>query len=118
MPFMDFHANDDKRGLFPFVIHWMGNWPGWGNGYVYIPKGHPYYEKDRNEIPYEVHGGVNFAEPDGDWWVIGWDTCHSYDTLETWPEERVRAENAKLLAQVVADMILMTITPDDEGGIS
>ena len=34
---------------------------GWGNGYVRIPEGHPYYEKTYDDIPVSVHGGLTFS---------------------------------------------------------
>ena len=30
---------------------------GWGNGYVLIPRGHPWYGVDYDQISCDVHGG-------------------------------------------------------------
>lgn len=61
-----------------------------------------------------MHGGVTFSRLaaecklngvlllDGvhpvpkDWWVIGFDTCHSGDTPERWTKEAVIAETRRL----------------------
>lgn len=85
---------------------------GWGNGYVALPKEHPYYGLGIDElIPrLKIHGGVTFADyaanltdavpaPD-DWLVVGWDTSWRADTRESWPMERVVSENASLLEQL------------------
>ena len=63
-------------------------------GYVGVPPGHPYYEKDYNDVDVEVHGGLTFAdhcheggkichvplpgEPEKVWW-LGFDCCHGWD---------------------------------------
>ena len=31
-----------------------------------------------------------------DMWIVGWDTAHFSDTMETWPKERVFLENQTL----------------------
>jgi hypothetical protein len=91
---------------------------GWGNGYVVIPKGNMLHGKGRDEIHdlipmLEANGGLTFAEsvdhlkpwkeiPDGydDGWVIGFDTAHSWDTLEKWSEDAVMLEAEKLKEQL------------------
>lgn len=50
------------------------------NGYVRIPKGHPWRDKDYDDIPVDCPGGLTYAGRDG--WV-GFDTLHSGDM---WPE--------------------------------
>ena len=86
---------------------------GWGNGYVALPPEHPCHGKDYNDIYQEhdiiVNGGLTFSESASnlDWeeiptgcethWIVGFDTMHSWDTLENWPEQRV-AQEAKELA--------------------
>ncbi len=40
---------------------------GWGNGYVLIPPGHSFYNKDYDDIDADVHGGLTFACKYGDW---------------------------------------------------
>lgn len=90
---------------------------GWGNGYVALPKEHPYYGVDYEEIPVEVHGGLTYAE-DGNsmlnrniqdqfpsdflkgCWIIGFDTCHGGDNSENWSKENVEIETKKLRDQL------------------
>jgi hypothetical protein len=57
------------------------------NGYVALPKGHPYYGKGYDDIDVEVHGGLTFAqEGDGkNWakgyWWVGFDCAHWGDLV-------------------------------------
>ena len=90
-----------------FVIEntWLKGY-GWGNGYVVIPKGHPLHGKDYWDYDLDVNGGVTFA----DWgsafkdqrgvreddWVIGFDTAHSFDSIERWPKSEVVKETKRL----------------------
>jgi len=40
-------------------ITWLGSIEtGWGNGYVAVPKEHPLYGKDYNNIDIDIHGGL------------------------------------------------------------
>ena len=80
---------------------------GWGNGYVRIPEGHPYYEKTYDDIPVDVHGGLTFSDhifednkhfSDGYW--VGFDTAHYGDDIDSWPMVRVMDEAKHLLKQV------------------
>jgi hypothetical protein len=90
---------------------------GWGNGYVAIPEGHPCYGLDYDDVHVQypnvidVNGGLTFAsiattdfwpeKPEGNWWVVGFDTCHSWDTLDMWPtHEIVMMEANKLKEQL------------------
>mgnify|MGYP000924493825 CR=1 FL=1 len=87
---------------------------GWGNGYVVIPKGHPLYGIDYDDIDLDVHYGITYSnyaskenweevtqeERDNDCWIIGFDTIHLGDTLEKWPKEKVQEEADYLLEQV------------------
>jgi hypothetical protein len=72
---------------------------GWGNGYVCLPEGHPCFGMHYGDIHdlYEinVNGGLTFSEhsdqlqdweevPEGKWWVVGFDTAHSWDNLDSW----------------------------------
>ena len=72
--------------------------PEWGHwcGYVGVPRGHPWYEIDAEEISAEAHGGLNFSakctgdetsgvchlvalgEDDDVWW-LGFDCGHWLD---------------------------------------
>lgn len=65
------------------VIKRMMNMGGHLNGYVRIPKGHRFYDKDYDDIPIECHGGLTFTgdlEEDGDFY-IGFDTAHYMDYM-------------------------------------
>lgn len=90
---------------------------GWGNGYVLIPKDHPFHGVDYDTINnfVSVHGGLTYAESctssviqsfelDNDdigKWLIGFDTAHSGDNEHRWHEAAVQAETDYLLAQVI-----------------
>lgn len=57
------------------------------NGYVALPKGHPWYGKGYDDIDVEVHGGLTFAREGnghewerGYWWV-GFDCAHAWDLV-------------------------------------
>jgi hypothetical protein len=86
---------------------------GWGNGYVLLPKEHPWFGKHYDDIPVAVHGGLTFSDKiDMKWvtntkgqvceeietlkeddfndlWCIGFDCAHSGDDLNTCPKEYV-----------------------------
>jgi len=78
---------------------------GWGNGYVGVPEGHPWFGVPYDEINVGVHGGLTYGsdhfprkeEPkkDGLWWV-GFDTRHYNDDFDRWPKEAVREETQYL----------------------
>lgn len=91
---------------------------GWGNGYVTIPKGHPLHGKDYDIIhdlipKLHVNGGLTFSDsadslkwnelPKGSEgsWVVGFDTAHSWDTLEMWSKEKVMEEAENLKNQLL-----------------
>lgn len=86
---------DEETGL-PCLI--VRNHSGALCGYVGVPEGHPEFEKDCQDINYEVHGGLTFSdfcadrddehgichvpgkgEPDKVWW-LGFDCAHFMDT--------------------------------------
>ena len=58
---------------------------GWGNGYVIIPKGHPWFEVDYKDLDdVDIHGGLTcsayckwirgeWVDEDKDKWGIGFD---------------------------------------------
>lgn len=104
---------------------------GWGNGYVILPREHPLYKKDYDEIhqlypELEVHRGLTFSDfVDEIWlanveydfdiessWVVGFDTCHLEDTFEKWSKEKVEEETEKLRIQLenyVSKPVLETV---------
>ena len=78
---------------------------GWGNGYVGVPPGHPWFGKGYNDIDCSVHGGLTYGEhkaptfePDGYYWV-GFDCHHRGDDEHNCPESYVRAEVESLRKQ-------------------
>lgn len=94
---------------------------GYANGYVAVPKGHPFFGKGYDDVNVSVHGGLTFATSgsniaknlpetqvlegniqnlDDNWWVFGFDTCHYMDNLENWPREAVIAETLSLKKQL------------------
>jgi hypothetical protein len=93
------------RPPFAFVRKntWMPHTPGslldvgWGNGYVSLPIGHPWHGMDYQAIPVLIHGCLTYGEFFGDRYVIGFDTGHLYDTLDTMPREKVERETKMLL---------------------
>lgn len=38
---------------------------GWGNGYVIVPKGHPWHgvDNDHVDLPESINGGLTFSSP-------------------------------------------------------
>lgn len=86
---------------------------GWGNGYVAVFKGHPWYGLHYDGLhryidtdssltfsqylmvkhPRHLRSSLKKA------WVIGFDTAHARDTLENWPHERVVENCFKILDQ-------------------
>lgn len=89
---------------------------GWGNGYVIIPKGHPYHGLHYDEINehIEIHRGLTFSENASDlddWpeissddlggWVVGFDTIHAGDTLDNCPQSFVEKETERLKQQLI-----------------
>jgi hypothetical protein len=89
----------------PEFIKLLDGRRGEANGYVALPKGHPWYEMDYADIPCDVHGGLTFAQPcnifESDYWMIGFDTAHCDDTKEMWPIFRVFNEAKRLWDQVM-----------------
>lgn len=93
---------------------------GYANGYVAVPKDHPYYGKSYSEIDVDVHGGLTFSSEGSkvvelwsnieliegnlgnleDYWIFGFDTCHHGDNLETWTREAVISETLNLKRQL------------------
>lgn len=85
------------------------------NGYVAVPPTNKNFAKDDWDLyNVSIHGGVTYGHPvnrhflvgaifldgaqdvPGDWWVIGFDTCHIDDTPEKWTKEAVIAETRRL----------------------
>lgn len=91
---------------------------GYANGYVMIPKEHPYYGKEYDDIDgIDVHGGLTFSDPMitnwnsiewldekpenlEDYWVLGFDTLHYGDSLDNWNRDAVIDETLRLKEQL------------------
>ena len=77
------------------------------NGYVAIPKDHPDWGKDYDEIGVNVHGGLTYGQQgrDSDLYWYGFDTAHSGDAWgdrdygHRWTAEEVEKETEKLALQ-------------------
>lgn len=77
------------------------------NGYVGVPKNHPDYGKEYDDVEVEVHGGLTFCVEgkDGDdlfpfvdvWW-FGFDTAHGFSGM--WTEDMVINESNRLAEQL------------------
>ena len=87
---------------------------GWGNGYVAIPKGHPWYGVSYWDLfqDIDIHGGLTFSQTAPNWaeehgfdpedWVIGFDTAHFGDTIQKWDEQSVTEETKRLYDMVIS----------------
>ena len=108
-------------------ITWLsGHDHGYANGYIALPKDHPWYEVDYEDIPVKVHGGLTFSEMmtrddlntgylgsfekvDEQFTqddligkrVIGFDTYHPEDNQDNCDEEYVLSEIDKLFNQAI-----------------
>lgn len=101
-----------ELGMDPPIIIKKNTWSptfmekGWGNGYVRIVEGHPFYDKGYENIPVSVHGGLTFSEhvmdsthfSDGYW--VGFDTAHYGDNQETCTMDYVMDETCYLFKQI------------------
>ena len=47
--------------------------------YVYLERGHPFYNVDYNEITIPCHYGLSYSKNDNGFWKLGWDYAHSGD---------------------------------------
>lgn len=90
---------------------------GWGNGYVLIPKYHPFYNVSYDYINQyiDIHVGLTFSglvdfdlikdweldQEDEGKWCVGFDTAHYGDNILKWPKERVEEETEKLKQQLL-----------------
>lgn len=90
-------------------------------GYVGVPEGHRFYQRDYDDVHVDVHGGLTYSafcatgdeqsnichrpaegEPDHVWW-LGFDCAHLGDASPKWDRERRHsdfAETYKTLAYV------------------
>jgi len=96
---------------------------GYANGYVALEQGHKLYNKDYMDIDVDIHGGLTYSHEmtleDIDelanklvvgnvekfkltdkFWVIGFDTRHMSDNLETCPKSYCEQETINLYKQI------------------
>lgn len=76
---------------------------GWGNGYVALPKGHKYYGMDYDhimDIVDDLPEELTYAKQEGDFWVVGWDSCHSHQNQYNYPLQVVMEQTRKLQAKL------------------
>ncbi len=70
-------------------------------GYVHLPKGHRFHGVDYDDIKISVHGGWTFSDLDVEGnWMIGFDTAHLGDDDDSWTEEDVREELARVVKEL------------------
>lgn len=118
--FLNSTVNDGLNNLSCNVLPMFSLQAGAANGYVAVPKDHPYYGLGYDDVNVKVHGGLTFSCPGNnlpeswqeselvtgnlhdlkDYWVFGFDTCHHGDSLETWPRDRVIEEVLSLKKQL------------------
>lgn len=48
-------------------------------GYIYLPHTHPLFGIDYDDAELTVHGGLTYAEREGDAWCFGFDCAHYMD---------------------------------------
>lgn len=126
-----------KFGLYVMMIeHHLRKWlsaadVGWGNGYILIPKNHPFYKIHYDDIHINIHGGLTFSdefnsenflkwinnrELVGDvtlenfdkfegYWIIGFDCAHFGDNSFNCSKEYVIEETNDLLEKCLDESI-------------
>lgn len=92
-----------------------GKYTGEFRGYVYLPKAHPLYGKEMDDMEMmavDVHGGITFAQEEAGLWKIGFDCGHDGDVIPSmemlpfmdeghrWTEEEAIAEVESLASEV------------------
>lgn len=68
---------------------------GYINGYVTIPKEHPYYEKHYDDMEIDCHGGLTFSEISDNKYMIGFDCAHSGDYVPSM--QKFKKENQEMI---------------------
>ena len=86
---------------------------GWGNGYVGVPEGHPWYKVPYNDIDVEIHWGLTFGSLGGemkesspmykypDLYFVGFDTAHCDDNQYNCDKNYVEKETEHLKQQAI-----------------
>ena len=77
--------------------------PGWINGYVTVPKGHPTETLHYDNVDVQVHGGLTYSSELDNGWTFGFDTAHlDDDKPEIQNEDYVWKETMSMLEQLKA----------------
>jgi hypothetical protein len=96
--------NDTKLKIILVENTWLPfDARGWGNGYVDLPKTHPMYGVQYDDINVDVHGGLTYSEEVNGMWRVGFDTAHAGDNYNNWNKQKVYKET-KYLAEQLSQM--------------
>ncbi len=97
-------------------VTWLDKIPhGYGCGYIGVPPEHPWFGKDYSmtwdELSPNAHGGITWCnnhipkqddcKESSDIWWIGFDTCHSTDTIHNCSKEYCENEIESLKQQAI-----------------
>jgi hypothetical protein len=84
---------------------------GWGNGYVAVSRGHPWYKKDYMTLPVDAPGGLTFSDfgkrlgscPEHllKHWVLGFDTGHYWNDSENSDKKWVISRTIELYGRAL-----------------
>jgi hypothetical protein len=107
-----------KKELIAFVLPspFAGS-GGWGNGYVAIPKEHPYFGVNYNDIDdIDINGGLTYSDSSiigqpsetKGMWIVGFDTLHSWDNSTMWPNEQSVMKEAERLKEQLLNIPILT----------
>lgn len=83
---------------------WLGDRyeHGWGNGYVAVPEGHPWFGTDYTDIGYWPDmDELTYSCMVGDNWVVGFDTNHLGQNPKDQDMEYVLASTRKLMQYAI-----------------
>lgn len=96
---------------------WLGNKRrGWGNGYICIPEDNPLFGEHHEKINriiglYHLGGGLTYSDlscnfnspekPDGNYWIVGFDTNHIGDNMRNSPKEKVEEITQEIKRNII-----------------
>ena len=75
-------------------------------GYVQVPKEHPFYGSNYDNVPVKCHGGLTFASelPGQDGWWFGFDCAHPGDFLPMMPRTGDTYRNFAFVVQACVQL--------------
>lgn len=109
-------------GLYKNYYFAIVSYGGHPCAYVRVPKNHPFYKRNYNELGITCHGGLTFGDnlkhiipsDDNDAWYIGWDYAHcgDYEILSNipnfsfiegkkWTTEEIYEDVRKVIDQLI-----------------